>query len=704
MAAPFDSLLLGAEIVNQVGRFAADIGIRGGRIAEIGALASRKSRETVDCRGLTILPGVIDTQVHFREPGLTHKEDLESGSRGAVLGGVTAVFEMPNTNPNTTTEETLAAKVAAAHHRMHCDFAFFVGGTAENIEEVPRLEKLPGAAGIKVFIGSSTGNLLVEDDENLCRILKKITRRASFHCEDEPRLRARMDLRVPGDPSSHPVWRDEEAALLATRRLVTLARRLGKRVHVLHLSTGEEMEWLADHKDVASVEVTPHHLTLAAPECYARLGTYAQMNPPVRDAAHREKLWWGVNQGIADILGSDHAPHTHEEKRHAYPASHSGMTGVQTLVPVMLDHVNAGRLTLERFVDMTSHGPARLFNIAAKGRIAVGYDADLTLVDMKRRETITDAWIASKCGWTPYDGVSVTGWPVGTFVRGTRVMWQGGSAGRGTRRNRYVANGVRAPMTMTSPTGNPPAVTFTLGGVWRGIKRQQPFTPGILAYALAFGLVAAQAKLSMMQATAMSVLVFSGSAQVAAIGILSAGAASLAAILWAVLGTVLVMNARYILYSAALRPWLGQVSPLKAYSSLFFLGDGGWLLAMRAYEEGERDAGYVMGTSAGAFLAWTGGTMVGAFAVGFAPDPHKLGFDFLLVAFSAAMMAGMFRGRGDLPVMAVSALVALAVAPIAGFGGAVVAAGIAGGAVAWLRARDDRGSDGQDRSATDAVG
>lgn len=432
MSNSYDCVLSGAEIVNQDGRAIRDLAIRGRRIAAIGDLRAAKAAETIDCRGLTILPGVIDTQVHFREPGLTHKEDLETGSRAAVMGGVTAVFEMPNTNPNTTSAETLAAKVAAGHHRMHCDFAFFVGGTAENIEEIPALEKLPGAAGIKVFIGSSTGNLLVEDDENLAKILRKITRRASFHCEDEMRLRSRMGERIPGDPRSHPVWRDETAALLATQRLVALARRLGKRVHVLHLSTGDEMEWLVDHKDVASIEVTPHHLTLAGPEAYERLGTYAQMNPPVRDAAHREKLWWGVNQGIADILGSDHAPHTREEKDHAYPGSHSGMTGVQTLVPTMLDHVNAGRLTLERFVDMSSAGPARLFNIAGKGRIAVGYDADLTVVDMKRRETITNGWIASKCGWTPYDGLSVTGWPVGTFVRGRKVMWQGELTGAST--------------------------------------------------------------------------------------------------------------------------------------------------------------------------------------------------------------------------------------------------------------------------------
>jgi dihydroorotase len=340
------------------------------------------------------------------------------------MGGVTAVFEMPNTNPTTTSAERLAEKVAAARHRMHCDFAFWVGGTRENAQDVAELERLPGAAGIKVFMGASTGDLLVEDDEGVSAILRNTRRRAAFHSEDEYRLRDRRALRIPGDPASHPVWRDVEAAMISTRRLVGIARAAGARIHVLHISTAEEMVFLRDHKDVASVEVTPHHLTLTD-AAYATLGTRLQMNPPVRSAAHRAGIWEGVRQGIADVLGSDHAPHTLEEKAKAYPDSPSGMTGVQTLVPIMLDHVAAGRLTLERFVDMSSAGPARLFGIAAKGRIAAGYDADLTVVDLKRRETITNGWIASRCGWTPYDGVTVTGWPVGTIVRGRRVMWEG---------------------------------------------------------------------------------------------------------------------------------------------------------------------------------------------------------------------------------------------------------------------------------------
>ncbi|WP_034995920.1 dihydroorotase [Beijerinckia mobilis] len=420
----FDLLITGGIVVDHNGIGARDIGIRNGRIAAIGALGQASAGETVDARGLHILPGVIDTQVHFREPGLTHKEDLETGSRGAVLGGVTAVFEMPNTNPLTTGAAELADKVALATHRMHCDFAFWVGGTYDNPKDIPELERLPGAAGIKVFMGSSTGSLLVEDDEGIARILAQTRRRAAFHSEDEARLNERKPVRVAGDPASHPLWRDEEAALLSTRRLVRIAQEQNALIHVLHVSTAEEIDFLADYKDRVSVEITPHHLTLCADD-YTRLGTLMQMNPPVRDARHREHLWYGVAQSIVDILGSDHAPHTLEEKAKPYPQSPSGMTGVQTLVPLMLDHVHAGRLTLERFVDLTSAGPARLFGIAGKGRIAVGYDADLTVVDLKRQETIRNEAIASRAGWTPYDGKQVTGWPVGTFVRGRKVMWEG---------------------------------------------------------------------------------------------------------------------------------------------------------------------------------------------------------------------------------------------------------------------------------------
>src|SRR5262245_7671928 len=425
LAETFDLVFKGGTVVNQDGAGEADLGVKDGRIAEIGPIGAAAAARTIDATGLHILPGVIDSQVHFREPGLEHKEDLATGSRSAVLGGVTAVFEMPNTKPATTSADALAAKVKAAAGRMHCDFAFFVGATHDNVGDLAELERLPGAAGIKAFLGSSTGDLLIDDEATLKRILATINRRASFHAENEARLRERAPLQRAGDPSSHHHWRDPQAALSSTERLLRLAASAGKRVHVLHISTAEEMALLARHKDFASVEVTPQHLTFAAPEVYERLGTKAQMNPPLRDRHHQTGLWWGIERGVVDVLGSDHAPHTLEEKAKSYPATPSGMPGVQTLVPVMLDHVNAGRLTLARFVDVTSAGPQRVFGIAGKGRIAVGYDADLTIVDLKQTRVIENEWIGSKCGWTPFAGHKVRGWPKGTIVRGQLAMWEG---------------------------------------------------------------------------------------------------------------------------------------------------------------------------------------------------------------------------------------------------------------------------------------
>lgn len=424
MTTTFDTIFKGATVVNHDGSAVRDIGVKNGRITAIGSLSENSAGEVINCTGLHILPGVVDSQVHFREPGLEHKEDLQTGSLAAVLGGVTSVFEMPNTKPLTTSPEALADKVKRGTHRMHCDFAFWVGGTRDNAKDVAELERLPGAAGIKVFMGSSTGDLLVEDDEGVASILCNTRRRAAFHSEDEFRLREREGLRVENDPSSHPVWRDEIAALTCTQRLVRIARETGARIHVLHISTAEEIEFLKDYKDVATCEATPHHLTLSS-EDYKTLGNLIQMNPPVRDARHRDGIWHGIGQGVVDVLGSDHAPHTLEEKQKPYPASPSGMTGVQTLVPIMLDHVNAGRLSLERFVDLSSHGPNRIFGMSRKGRIAVGYDADLTIVDMKRSVMITHEQAGSKAGWTPYHGKTVTGWPVGTIVRGHKVMWEG---------------------------------------------------------------------------------------------------------------------------------------------------------------------------------------------------------------------------------------------------------------------------------------
>lgn len=422
MSQSFDLLIRGGTIVNHDGVFEGDIGIRDGRIARIGMIEDIPAAELFDARGLHVFPGVIDSHVHFREPGGEAKEDLETGSRAAVMGGVTAVFEMPNTNPPTVTKEAMADKVKRATDRMFCDFAFFPGATKDNIDQLSELEQQPGAAGVKVFMGSSTGNLLVDDPELLRELLMKVRRRVSFHCEDEARLNARKTLQLEGDPVSHSIWRDTEAAIMATRILLGLARETGARVHILHVSTGAEMALIAENRDHATAEVTPHHLLLPAAASYAGLGTRAQMNPPLREQEEVDKLWDALAQGIVDTVGSDHAPHLLEDKAKPYPASPSGMPGVQTLVPLLLNAVSEGRLSLPRFVDLTSHGPARVHGIAGKGRIADGFDADLTLADLSEIREITDGWIASRCGWTPYAGHSVTGWPKATIIRGRVVM------------------------------------------------------------------------------------------------------------------------------------------------------------------------------------------------------------------------------------------------------------------------------------------
>lgn len=421
----FDLLLCGGTIATPNGIVEADVGVRGGRIAAIGTLSRASAGEIFDARDLHVLPGVIDTQVHFREPGNEHKEDLESGSRAAVLGGVTAVFEMPNTNPPTTTRFALEDKLARAKGRMHCDYAFYVGATPQNVGALGLLEQVPGVAGVKAFLGSSTGTLLLDREEDILAALKAGRRRMAVHSEDESRLRERRLLAERGKPSTHPVWRDAETARISTERALRLAREAGRRVHVLHVTTADELPLLAEARDIATVETTPQHLTLAAPECYERLGTYAQMNPPIRDESHREALWSAVREGLIDVIGSDHAPHAREEKEKVYPDSPAGMSGVQTLVTILLDHVNAGRLSLERFVDLTSAGAQRVFAIAGKGRIARGYDADFTVVDLKARRTIGNRWIASKCAWTPFDGMNTTGWPVATIIRGQIVMRDG---------------------------------------------------------------------------------------------------------------------------------------------------------------------------------------------------------------------------------------------------------------------------------------
>lgn len=418
----YDMILKGGTCATLAGIVKTDVAIKDGKIAEIGDIDPSKGEQVMDVTGLHVLPGVIDSQVHFREPGLEHKEDLATGTAGAALGGVTAVFEMPNTKPSTITAKDMADKCRRAKNRVWTDIAFFIGAAAENAENLNMLEREQGVSGVKIFMGSSTGSLLVKDDATLASVLSNGTRRVAVHCEDEDRLEERFALVKDGAPvRMHAEWRDEQTAFLATQRILRIAKGVKRRIHVLHVTTAEEMELLPQYKDIATVEVTPQHLTLND-EAYETLGTKAQMNPPIRAQHHVDALWNAVNQGVVDCIGSDHAPHTLEEKAAEYPKSPSGMTGVQTLVPIMLNHVNNGKLTLQRFVDLTSAGPCRIYNVAAKGRIAKGYDADFTIVDMKAERTITDNWIASRCGWTPYDGMKVKGWPISTIVRGNVVM------------------------------------------------------------------------------------------------------------------------------------------------------------------------------------------------------------------------------------------------------------------------------------------
>ncbi len=425
--ANFDLLIRNGTAITPNGTEQTDIAVIDGRIAAIGGVSQADAATTIDAKGLCVLPGIIDTQVHFREPGLEHKEDFESGTRAAVAGGVTGVFDMPNTKPAITDAEAYTKKLRGIRDRAWCDYGLYVGATAENAEALAELELMPACCGVKLFMGSSTGDLLVSDEQNLRNVLFGGRRRMAVHCEDETRLRDRRTIAEEsgGDVAQHPVWRDEQTAFRATSTIIRLARLFGRRLHILHVTTVQEMDFLDGHKDIVTVEVTPQHLTLAAPDCYTELGTQAQMNPPIRDAAHRERLWRAVREGVVDIIGSDHAPHTLAEKAQEYPASPSGMPGVQTLVPIMLNHVNSGRLTLERMVGLLSTNPARIFSIVRKGQIALGYDGDFTIVDLHAERTITQDWLLSKCGWSPFVDKKVTGWPVATVIRGKVVMLQG---------------------------------------------------------------------------------------------------------------------------------------------------------------------------------------------------------------------------------------------------------------------------------------
>ena len=419
---PYRTLIRDATVVLPGETVRASVLIDGGRIAGVDPAPHTRADKVVEAAGLHLLPGVIDDQVHFRDPGLTHKEDLHTGSRACAAGGVTSFLEMPNTVPQTVTVEALAEKLDRASRRCIVNYGFYIGATTENLDELVLATRTPG---IKIFIGSSTGNMLVDDQECLEAIFAETTLPITAHCEDEATVRANAAaLTPPLTIEDHSRIRDHRSAVTATLRAIDLATRHNHRFHVLHVSTADEVEILARRSDLITAEACPHHLFLDTSD-YARLGTLAQMNPSLKTADDRAALWRGLASGAIQILATDHAPHTLEEKRAPYPASPSGVPAVELFLPLMLNEVNRGRCTLQDLAGWMSDGPARIWDIVGKGRIAPGYDADLVLVDMAMEREVRNEDQHCKCGWTPWHGTRLSGWPVRTWVGGRTVFADG---------------------------------------------------------------------------------------------------------------------------------------------------------------------------------------------------------------------------------------------------------------------------------------
>ena len=392
------------------------------KIADIGPATQLRVDEVIDANGLHLLPGVIDDQVHFREPGLTHKEDLNTGSRACAKGGATTFLEMPNTNPATVSQQRLQEKLALAASKCLVNFGFYIGATPKNLVELKHARRTPG---IKIFIGSSTGDLLVDDQDALERIFAETTLPICAHCEDETTVRANQQrFATSSNVADHSRVRDHQAALIATRRAIDLAHRHEHRFHVLHVSTGAETELLSDHRGLITAEACPHHLLFNVTD-YARLDTLVQMNPSIKNADDNQRLWQALLDGHIQVIATDHAPHTLEEKNVPYPKSPSGLPAVENLLPLILNQVNAGKCTLQQLVSWMCDAPARTWDMVDKGRIAVGYDADLVLVDLQMEKEIRNEEQLTKSGWSPWHGTTLTGWPVQTWVLGQLVYRNG---------------------------------------------------------------------------------------------------------------------------------------------------------------------------------------------------------------------------------------------------------------------------------------
>lgn len=429
----FDLVIRGATIVNAGWHEVGDVAISNGVIEGVGDFAQVDADQVVDAKGLYLLPGAIDTQVHFREPGLEQKEDLATGSLAAICGGVTSFLEMPNTKPETTTAGALADKVRRGTGRCWSNFGFFFGATPQNADFLAEAETLPGTPGVKIFVGSSTGDLLVDREEDLLRVLKSGHKRVAVHSEDEARNRERKAL-ISDHPHAreHPFLRDAESARISTELLIRLCEETGRPIHILHISTADELPLIADAKRRGlpiTCEVTPQHLWFAGPDCYEKLGSKAQMNPPLRDTSHRAALWAALDQDLFDVFGSDHAPHTLEEKSQPYPKSPSGMPGVETILPVLATYASQGRFSYEKLVRMFCTRPADMYSIQGKGQIEVGFDADLVLLDPHKSWTVDETKLHSRSGWSPYHGEKLTGWVQSVYLRGELAASEGEPVG-----------------------------------------------------------------------------------------------------------------------------------------------------------------------------------------------------------------------------------------------------------------------------------
>jgi len=416
------TLIRNATVVLPEGTLPTSVLIDGGQIAAIDPAIHTQAETVVDAAGLHLIPGVIDDQVHFREPGLTHKEDLRHASRACAKGGVTTFLDMPNTTPNTTTQARLDEKLALAAERSLVNYGFYIGATPDNLDDLRRAQRTPG---IKIFISSSTGDLLVDDQDALERIFGETTLPLCAHCESETIIRANSQ-RYAGtqDVADHSRIRDHQAAVACTRRALDLAVRHQHRFHVLHVSTGAETQLVADHRGLITAEVCPHHLFFSVDD-YPRLGTLAQMNPSLKTQQDGAQLWQALLDGRLQVVATDHAPHTLQEKQRPYPQSPSGVPAVENSLALMLNQANQGRCTIEQIVHWMCDAPARVWDIVGKGRIAVGYDADLVLVDMNKTAVIRNEEQQTKCGWSPWHGETLQGWPVRTWVRGHEVFRDG---------------------------------------------------------------------------------------------------------------------------------------------------------------------------------------------------------------------------------------------------------------------------------------